>query len=61
MILHYLSARLPKLPWLIDTIVQYGKVIPQELLQVMSILVKLLKLMKNTYQIPSIFKWIFKW
>ncbi len=52
MILHYLSARLPKLPWLIDTIVQYGKVIPQELIASNVNIGEITKINENTYQFP---------
>lgn len=31
LILHYMSARIPDLPWLLDTIPQYGKIVPGEL------------------------------
>jgi len=52
MILHYLSARLPKLPWLIDTIVQYGKVIPQELIASNVNIGEISKINENTYKFP---------
>jgi len=52
MILHYLSARLPKLPWLIDTIVQYGKIVPQELLANNINIGEIVKVNDNTYRFP---------
>lgn len=52
LILHYLSARLPKLPWLIDTIVQFGKSIPQDLLANNLSLGEITKVGENRYTFP---------
>ncbi|MBM2813276.1 MAG: FlgD ig protein [Ignavibacteria bacterium] len=55
LILHYLAARVPKLPWLIDTIVRSGKVTPTEQLSSNIQIGDIRTVAENTYLIPIAF------
>ncbi|MDP2363994.1 MAG: FlgD immunoglobulin-like domain containing protein, partial [Ignavibacteria bacterium] len=51
MIMHYMAARIPELPWLLDTIPQYGKINAEENANGLRI-GNSIKVDNNTYRIP---------